>query len=303
MTPLVLGELRSPSKIFPMLLSVPSPSPSPSPAPSPVFLGLTESWWQELFSGTLGALVGATVAAIAIIVTIRTQRQLFAIERSEVYTATLLADRKRKAELELQLRAQREDVMRQLAVQAAEASKEREIAAMADLVAGADQMRKKFVRGLPVIEDTLFDLQAAGQRWSLEIQDKALSREIQEWPEFIGFLAIHAFTLQDSFVEKIKKDLDANKESLVDVAAGGLGLFLAPETSMEEMLEQRSKAVAFMGEDVYRGIRALAKASSMLKRFTRIRSLSLPEQIHPEGMPSLAELMAESRKSIRASLA
>lgn len=284
-----------------MLISLP-PSPSASTAPSPVFLGLTESWWQELFSGALGALIGAGVAAIAIIVTIRTQRQLFAIERAEVYTATLLADRKRKAELDRQLRAQRDDVMGQLAMQAAEASKEREIAAMADLVAGADQMRKKFVRGLPVIEDTLFDMQAAGQRWSLEIKDKALSREIQEWPDFIGFLALHASSVHSSLLEKMKKNLDEHKEPLLDSLAGGLSLFLATETSQEEMLAQRSKAITVLGEDAYRGITALSKASRALKRFTRIRSLSLPEQIHPEGMPSLAELMSETRKSIRASL-
>lgn len=182
-------------------------------------------------------------------------------------------------------------------MQAREASRTREIAEMADLVAGADQMRKMFARGIPAIEETIFNMQSAAQRWSLEVMEKELSREISEWPELIGSLGVNAFRLQTALIAKLKN----RPEDFVDVAAfffhEGMETLLGAEPSDEELLQARSRAVKAFGEDLYLAIASLSRATRYLRRATRIRALSLPEGLQGEGMPSLAQLMAQQRKA------
>lgn len=126
--------------------------------------------WIAFWNGAIGALVGALVAVLAIVKTIGTQRQLFAIERAEAYTANLIAERRRKAELDRQLESQRADVQLQLDVAAQEASRQRELAAIADLMATLHEIwwRLEDHPDSERSQDRLMRARAAASRWGLE---------------------------------------------------------------------------------------------------------------------------------------
>lgn len=160
--------------------------------------------WIEFWSGAIGASVGAAVALIAIVRTIGTQRQLFAIERAQNYTATQLADNKRKAELDLQLAAQRQDVKLQLEFQAREASRQRELAAISDLVAAGHAMMKRYRQGLTVIEDLVLQGDSAVVRWRMEMTHRGLAAEIWSWSHHLGYLALRLFDMTDD--ETVNED-------------------------------------------------------------------------------------------------
>lgn len=175
--------------------------------------------WVEFWSGAIGASLGAAVAVIAIVRTIKTQRQLFAIERSENYTATQLGDRKRKAELDLQLTAQREDVTLQLEFQSNEASRQRELAAIADLVAAGNAMVKRFPQGQPAIEELILQGDSAVVRWRMEMTHRGLAEEIWSWPHHLGILAMRVFKLS-----KDGKLTDANSVSAFESLNDGTSM-------------------------------------------------------------------------------
>lgn len=161
--------------------------------------------WIALWNGSIGALVGAAVAAFAIIKTIRTQRHLFQVQLSRNYTATQLADRKRNAELNKQLKAQRDDVTLQLEFQAAEASRQREIAAIADLVATGNAMVKRFEQGRTTIEELILQGDSAVVRWRMEMNHRGLAEEIWSWPHLLGTLALG---LAEMLKPEAPKDLE-----------------------------------------------------------------------------------------------
>jgi hypothetical protein len=146
--------------------------------------------WVAMWNGSIGALVGAAVAAFAIVKTIRTQRNLFQIQLSQNYTATQLADHRRKVELNKQLEAQREDVALQLAVQAAEASRQREREAITALVSVGNAFVKQFEHGREAIEELVLQADAAVVRWRMELNHRDLAEEIWSWPHFLGTLAL-----------------------------------------------------------------------------------------------------------------
>lgn len=153
--------------------------------------------WIAFWNGAIGASVGATVAVVAIVRTIRTQRQLFAVERAQNYTATQLAEKKRRDELDLQLKAQREDIRLQLEFQASEASRQRELAAIADLVAAAHAMMKRYRQGVQAIEELILQGDSAIMRWRMEVTHQGLVDELWPWSHFLGNLALRLFDLAD----------------------------------------------------------------------------------------------------------
>ncbi len=153
--------------------------------------------WLGLLNGVIGALVGAAVAGIAVWKTLETQRRLFAVDRAHNYTATQLADHRRKIELDKQLEAQREDVKLQLEFQAREASRQRELAAISDLVAAGHAMVKRYRRGIPAIEDLILQGDSAVLRWRMEMTHRGLADEIWYWTHHLGGLAVRLFDLTE----------------------------------------------------------------------------------------------------------
>lgn len=160
--------------------------------------------WIAFWNGSIGALVGAAVAAYAIIKTIRTQRNLFQIQLSRSYTATQLADHRRNLELNKQLQAQRDDVTLQLEFQASEASRQRELGAIADLVAVGNAMAKRFEQGRPAIEELILQGDSAVIRWRMEMTHRGLAEEIWSWPHILGSLAMRLFQMK--VVDKMDED-------------------------------------------------------------------------------------------------
>lgn len=163
------------------------------------FVSITCGTWIGLWNGAIGALVGAAVAAYAIVKTIRTQRNLFQIQLSRNYMASQLADHRRNVELNKQLEAQREDVMLQLKFQADEARRQRELAAIADLVAAANAMLKRFSAGRSAIEDLVLQGDAAAIRWRIDMNHRGLADELWHWAHYLGQLALR---LHDAVLRK-----------------------------------------------------------------------------------------------------
>lgn len=261
-------------------------------------LGLSEVWWQQLLNGALGALVGALVAVVAIVATIRTQRRLFAVERAEAYTANLLADRKRKAELDRQLAAQREDVREQIQVQITEASRQREVAAIADVVGGANELEKRFSEGIHVIKGILVSMESAAIRWSFEIRDKDLAREVERWPEFLATLAAHAHTSGLEFEKRREKDPEKFGLELQRAAESYLAVLVRPQLHGEEAVhEEYEKAKSFVGADFGTAMEALSRAASALKQFARLCAGS-PQ----DSRSGMQEAMSKARTEIEGSL-
>lgn len=178
--------------------------------------------WVGLWNGSIGALVGATVAAYAIVKTIRTQRNLFQIQLSRNYTATQLADHRRNVELKKQLEAQREDVTLQLEFQTAEASRQREREAITDLVTAGNAFVKRFEHGRAAIEEIILQGDSAVVRWRMELTHRGLAEEIWSWPHLLGTLALQ-------LAEMLKPEADVDPE-------GFLGVFDSLNDATAELL-------------------------------------------------------------------
>lgn len=242
-----------------------------SPHVDPGFLGLSEAWWQQLLNGSLGAMAGAVVAVVAIVATIGTQRRLFAIERAETYTANLLADRKRKADLDRQLTAQREDVREQIAVQIIEASRQREIAAMADLLRGANQSLRQYAGGHDAIKELLVSMDFAAIRWSFEVADEELAEEIEHWPNFLALLASHVYDTGLTFENRMKNDPEGIGLELHNIRASGLSALLRPSSHSDDTFGQEyDKVKNLVGEEHAVAIEALSSAVSVLRRISQL---------------------------------
>ncbi len=175
--------------------------------------------WASMWNGSIGALVGAAVAAYAIVKTIRTQRNLFQIQLSRTYTATQLADHRRNVELNKQLKAQREDVTLQLAFQAAEASRQREREAITALVATGNAFVKRFEHGREGIEELILRADSAVVRWRMELNHRGLAEEIWAWPHLLGTLALQLADMLEPGAEQDQEGFLAAFDSLNDATA------------------------------------------------------------------------------------
>jgi len=195
-------------------------------------------------NGVIGASVGAAVAVFVLRKTIKTQRQLFAIERAQNYTATQLADHRRGVELKQQLDAQREDVRLQLEFQAREASRQRELAAIADLLAAANAMLKRYKQGQPAIEELILQGDAAAMRWRMEMTHESLAKEIWPWSHHLGELAMNInFELEHSG-EDSKPALAAFDALLDAVAELELVAMSWPNASHQDRDELSARLIA-----------------------------------------------------------
>lgn len=204
--------------------------------------------WVAVWNGSVGALVGAAVAAFAIFKTVRTQRELFQIQLSRSYTATQLADHRRKVELENQLRAQREDVTLQLEFQAAQASQQREREAITALVAAGNAFVKRFEHGREAIEELILQADSAVVRWRMELNHQGLAEEIWSWPHLLGTLALR---LSDMLEPDAPVDQDgflAAFDDLEDATAELLRVALSwPSASLEVRDELAAILVSVRG--------------------------------------------------------
>lgn len=174
------------------------------------FLGVTCGTWLDLWSGGIGAFVGAAAgifgallagilsAGVALLVVWLTNqhqtnlqnRQMaestkqanFALARQQIDQTKAL--REQRSALERQLDEQRRGLTLQLEEQRQEAAKVRVYAAVSDIIAAVELGRIKVEEG-EVFEDAFVALQSAVIRWCLDSDSVQLNEELRAWPHFL----------------------------------------------------------------------------------------------------------------------
>ncbi|MFF1880192.1 hypothetical protein ACFVVC_01820 [Pseudarthrobacter sp. NPDC058196] len=150
---------------------------------------ISDEWLLQLWSGTVGAALSAVLAAFVAVGVVwwtnKVQRKI----ASDVKTATAEQVREQMAQNERHAAEQLSLARKQLDEQRKEASKAREVAAIADLVSltavGRDIQREEAFF-LQYEQDVL----AAVARWQLELDETSSMRtEIPEWTPFLVNLA------------------------------------------------------------------------------------------------------------------
>lgn len=269
--------------------------------------GIDSDGWAQLWSGIFGSVIGAMAAAgVALLVLWLSNKHQHALAQDA------LAEQRRLARLALDaqseqaataLEEQRKSLELQLLEQRAEASKERETRAMSELIAEVDVLRKRYKDGLPFLRDSLFKMESAALRWSLEIPNEELAQEVMKWPDFVFFLAMHAAEADAAFMERAL----ANREETIDKLAEAFSVPLEEVTAalttagdrVDPVVDEQLKALrGFMGSGLSSRLAALSRTSTALNSFARARILALPAT-----PPGLAEEMAEARRAIRATTA
>ncbi|WP_285245837.1 hypothetical protein [Pseudarthrobacter sp. fls2-241-R2A-127] len=166
-------------------------------APQSGFFGMDGATWAQLWSGIVGAVLGSAAAAVVagyvLKATLAEQRRLAGdAQVSQSKLAHRQLEEQQKA-LNLQLGEQRTALNLQLREQRGEASKARGIEAVAALVAEIDQVvwdaQKSRVHTFDELTDLRLRLTAICSRWSLDIENEDMRKELVLWPSLIFTLA------------------------------------------------------------------------------------------------------------------
>lgn len=146
-------------------------------------LWMNGSTWAQLWSGAIGAVVGAGVAMHVLRTTLREQRAIAA--KSEDLQRALAAKqlKEQRTALRRQLTEQRAALNRQLREQRREASLNREHAAIAEVLSVVTEaIRVSSKKSNEEDKDIQARFAAVAGRWMLETQDPSLRDELVRWP-------------------------------------------------------------------------------------------------------------------------
>jgi predicted MarR family transcription regulator len=157
-----------------------------------MWLGISEDWWMQIWSGVIGAGVAAGVSiVVAFLVVAKTNAH-----------QSILAETARKLQRERDdkaLEIQRDGMQKQLNEQRQEADRLRMMDIRADVISAAAHMVEVANVDLKAIEAAAPHLGKALTRWRVETEDEALVEELSNWPALIRILAMeHALALRDS---------------------------------------------------------------------------------------------------------
>lgn len=171
-----------------------------------MWLGLSEQWWMQLWSGVIGASVAAGISVlVALIVVNKTnshQRHLADIALASQKESDRQALEQQRSALQLQLEEQRKD-----------AASERRLALRTQVLAAAQHATHTHRDGLDAIHSAMRDVHEACIKWRLEASDPALNKELMAWPTFLYLLS------SDVFMAIQKGDKDAESVAFERLAA------------------------------------------------------------------------------------
>lgn len=155
-------------------------------------LGVSCGTWIEVWSGTIGALFSAVLAAIvALAVVARTNKKQGAISKTA------------------------------LEAQAAEAARVRVYAAASDLVAGVDLGVLRY-RQADAADDSFIAMRSAVARLELDLGQIAFTNELRQWPRFISSLQKDARVYRIHATERQDFDDNSPAESVLRRASATL---------------------------------------------------------------------------------
>lgn len=131
--------------------------------------------WLVVWNGLIGALIAAVLAAgvamLVVLLSTNHQTKLAKAERRAQQNAAIK-----------ELKQQSDSLKLQLAEQRAEASKARETAAIADMLAAIAQLDSNCIEGETAdLEKTHLAFESAMIRWEMELDHEAMAEEIQNW--------------------------------------------------------------------------------------------------------------------------
>ncbi|MET1152804.1 hypothetical protein [Arthrobacter sp.] len=147
-----------------------------------MWLGISEQWWMQIWSGVIGASVAAIVSVfVALLVVNKTNAH-----QSDL--AETARDQQRERD-DRALEVQRAGMQEQLAEQRQEAGRLRMIEVRADVASAAYRMADAAAEGWVEIAQATPALERAVTRWRTESDDPDLIEELAEWPGFLRILA------------------------------------------------------------------------------------------------------------------
>lgn len=178
------------------------------------FWGISEGVWVQLWSGTLGAVVSAGVAAwVAVSV----------LKRSN--------------------RTQQDLVVLQLREQRREASEVREKAAVADTIAAAMGLAPACRESRDAVHRETALLRSALVRWRLELGSSKLGAELQRWEStLLGAATNHWVELTKGEIGDSDKSFAILSNLTATIAAVGLNWQTADDPSRDRLLSVAQRA-------------------------------------------------------------
>lgn len=144
--------------------------------------GIKEDVWVQLWSGTVGAIVSAGVAALVAVLVLTS---------SNAHQRKLAAEAARKQEKTAirQLDEQYALAAQQLAEQRFEARRVREQAALAEIISTAESLVIFATQSSAAVRSHTPLVQTAMARWRIELGASPMEREVREWSRFLASTA------------------------------------------------------------------------------------------------------------------
>lgn len=144
--------------------------------------GIKEDVWIQLWSGTVGAIVSAGVAALVAVLVLTS---------SNAHQRKLAAEAARKQEetANRQLDEQYALAAQQLAEQRFEAKRVREQAALAEVISTAESLVIFATQSSEVVRSHTPVVQSAMARWRIELGVSPMEQEVRKWSSFLVITA------------------------------------------------------------------------------------------------------------------
>jgi len=173
-----------------------------------MFWGITADNWALLWGAFIGAVIsGGAAAGVATWVLKKTREDQASLAKTQL-------DEQRK-DLEHQLKEQRQSLELQLKEQRAEASKAREIAAIADILAAAATINERYAERDSVMNVLFVAFESAVVRWQIELDHKEMAHEIQDWGTLFRKLAdLARWEIAETQSDKYRQVLDTARHGL-----------------------------------------------------------------------------------------
>lgn len=195
-----------------------------------MYWGIDRAEWLLLWSGVLGAVVSAAVAALV---------------------ATFVLVRSNKHQLKLSLEAaetQRAVALKQLTEQRSEAARSREQAALAEVIVAVEQLVAMSPRPNGEVRSYSMAFKAAMARWRIELASSVMEVELRRWSRILTRKALGVSRAKESGnSENFRAALNG-----LEVAASGLMSVVlawpAADGAERAALQERLSALRLGGE-------------------------------------------------------
>lgn len=155
-----------------------------------------EMWLLQLWSGTFGATIGAVAAAVvAWMVVGRTNRHQSTLAKEALELQAVLADaalEEQRLQSAAALKAQKDTLTQQLRDQRSEASRDRMIVAVTDMIAAVHQMSIEYRRDRETLLANYRQAYSAAHRWAIEDAGELDLILLLAWPQWLYDLRMAA---------------------------------------------------------------------------------------------------------------